>query len=770
MNKINFSDLLADEKKKKKETKKQIKVERKKPLKAIVVDNENSQQKDINDIGYESSGLKNELDLSEFIEKKEKVVKERKNSFLDNENSKIERKKTFSCPHSNCSVEFAYEQHLKEHILNKHNKLKASMEKKIEISSNNPPIKKVKSKKLKIYHCTYKNCKRKFSLEMALNQHIKDKHMNNKLIEKKTKPIQNKKKIKIVRQEKIKSLSLIMNQLVSNNQLLSIIVPRKIHDRILTDILTISEVKISELLEKHHAKKYAFRYKEIKNIYLELRQRGNKISLKEIIHIECPFCESLFFSKNSLHHHIKDEHQKNLLSFLTENKIKKSYCKYCDDLIFDKLFKEHFKQCSEKKCEYCEESICKDDYEEHLSQCLKYKEKFWEENSSIKEIKENKTTLTNIEKHQAIRYQFKEDEELEPDLIDEEAYQKTFGTQLDNKSQQIRARVAFEHEKIYKQEEEDKSEIKIFLSKMYKGYCQVCGYTFKKTNGENSFERFNWNDKRVVKVKKNLVSTADSLSLCRNCSANIKWGAFYPNFVYTIRDIEDFKNKSYDEIREKLHKVVDEDIPKIFEPLLNFDDVYALEIELDGKSRNIYFTNEHLLQFVTYLQKEDEVEKEVKIKKRKKEIYTKNSWLARDENIPKELAIDFLRATIYHPNHSSGRPVSMSSRAYEIYKNSYHGWAIDLNANPFLVGKAIERCKIEINNYIENKISDFHELKNRLHYCIRGAVATSNNDEYNGYYPLEKGRFMKFGWNAIDVDKGVEFLIRELRLDKFLKI
>ena len=109
-----------------------------------------------------------------------------------------------------------------------------------------------------------------------------------------------------------------------------------------------------------------------------------------------------------------------------------------------------------------------------------------------------------------------------------------------------------------------------------------------------------------------------------------------------------------------------------------------------------------------------------------------------------------------------------------IWEQTFPRWAIELNANPFLVGKAIERCKIEINIYIENYSTsrkfDLNKLKDKLHYHIRGAVATSNNDEYNGYYPLEKGKFMKFGWNAIDVDKGVDFLIRELGLDKFLEV
>ena len=297
--------------------------------------------------------------------------------------------------------------------------------------------------------------------------------------------------------------------------------------------------------------------------------------------------------------------------------------------------------------------------------------------------------------------------------------------------------------------------------------------TFRKTNGVNSFERFNWNDKRVVKVKKSLVSTADSLCLCRNCSANIKWGAFYPNFVDTIREIEEFKSKSYDDIREKLHKVVDENVPKIFEPLLDFDDIYTLEIELDGKPRNIYFTNEHLLQFVTYLQKEDEVEEEVEIKKKKKrekevinKIYTSNSWLKREETIPLDLAESFIRVTANWNHPTAHRYVSAPKHADNIYNNSKYGWAVDFGSNSFLVGKAIERCKNAINEYIESQRDrNLSELKERLARHISGAVATGNNYEYSGCYPIEDG-YMKFGVQGIYVEDGVNFLIRRLGLDR----
>lgn len=493
----------------------------------------------------------------------------------------------------------------------------------------------------------------------------------------------------------------------------------------------------------------------------------------------CLYCDKKLKSLEGVDTHVSTKHkdkweeyiQNEVVRTRVDNK-KLDRCKYCG--FFVNSLEEHSKKCFENKNT--------NDSNKALSKIDK--EEYWNYNSPIQESKKESKTLDYIEKYQAIKYQFREDEELDPDLIDEEAYQKTFGTQLDDKSQQIRARVAFEHEKIYKQEEEDKSEIKIFLSKMYKGYCQVCGYTFKKTNGANSFERFNWNDKRVVKVKKSLVSTADSLCLCRNCSANIKWGAFYPNFVDTIREIEEFKDKSYDEVKDKLHKVVDENIPKIFEPLLEFDDIYALEIELDGKPRNIYFTNEHLLQFVTYLQKEDEVEEEVIEKKRVKEqrtrisslssgIYSSHVWLKREETIPLSVAQDFVRNSAWWLTHPSGA-VRAKKHAYNVYKNDIHGWAIDFGANKFLVGKAIERCKDEINKYIEEftngeKSIELDSLKAKLKKHISGAVATYNNGEYSGYYPID-GNDLTFGSQAIDVKDGADFLIRELGLNEFLEV
>ncbi|HFU76164.1 MAG TPA: hypothetical protein ENK66_07955 [Arcobacter sp.] len=119
------------------------------------------------------------------------------------------------------------------------------------------------------------------------------------------------------------------------------------------------------------------------------------------------------------------------------------------------------------------------------------------------------------------------------------------------------------------------------------------------------FERFNWNDKRVVKQKKNFVTIADSLCLCRNCSANIKWGGFEPVFIDKINSIEDFSNKSLDEIKESICSKIEENIVDRFKKDYEWEDIYALEVIVSEEPKNIYFTNGHLIQFIAYLQLEE---------------------------------------------------------------------------------------------------------------------------------------------------------------------
>lgn len=213
--------------------------------------------------------------------------------------------------------------------------------------------------------------------------------------------------------------------------------------------------------------------------------------------------------------------------------------------------------------------------------------------------------LKNIVKHYGTVKQKKE--EIEPSIIkDEQKYKDDFVKKL-NEQESIakNIEVVFLRKEVDKDTTRINNEIKDFLYNIYKGHCQLCGFTFRKVKDtQNSFEKFSWNDKRIVKVKKDFVSSAESLCLCRNCAANIKFGAFEPVFVEKINAIDDFENQSFEFTIQNLHSVIDEDIHEIFKEHIDFDDIFALEISLNQESKNICFTREHLLQFITFLQLE----------------------------------------------------------------------------------------------------------------------------------------------------------------------
>jgi len=255
------------------------------------------------------------------------------------------------------------------------------------------------------------------------------------------------------------------------------------------------------------------------------------------------------------------------------------------------------------------------------SQNSEYQENFIEVEETI--IKSNNkqhniiTTKEQIKKHKAETTQY--DEELDMDLItNEDEYQEKFIEkvqkdieQLDIKKQNevIEEIIVVRKKSTSKKDKELKSKIKNYLYDTYKGYCQVCGFTFRKvSDGKNYFEIFNWNDKRVVKQKKNFVTTADSLCLCRNCSANIKWGAFEPIFMDRINNIENFANQSLDYIKEKMCVNIEIHIVDKFKDYYEWNDIFALEIKVNNEYKHIYITNEHLIQFISYLKLEETID------------------------------------------------------------------------------------------------------------------------------------------------------------------
>lgn len=197
-------------------------------------------------------------------------------------------------------------------------------------------------------------------------------------------------------------------------------------------------------------------------------------------------------------------------------------------------------------------------------------------------------------------------------IFDEQKYKDTFVSYLHElESRPETKKTVFIRREIDTANDTLSNEIRQFLYKTYKGHCQICGFTFKKASDQlNSFEKFNWNDKRVIKVKKPFVSSADSLCLCRNCTAVIKFGDFEPSFIKSINDIHNFSSKHFYEIIQVIHNVIDIEIHDIFKDHVDFEDMYALEVRLNNTKKNIFFTREHLMQFITYLQLEYSIELE----------------------------------------------------------------------------------------------------------------------------------------------------------------
>ena len=163
-----------------------------------------------------------------------------------------------------------------------------------------------------------------------------------------------------------------------------------------------------------------------------------------------------------------------------------------------------------------------------------------------------------------------------------------------------------------------------------------------------------------------------------------------------------------------------------------------------------------------------------KLGKKNKSVANKirltHPWLVSIEEIPLDLAKNFVRSTAWWHSHSSGRPVRAQKHADRIYKSS-HGWIVEFGANAVLVGKAICRCRTEINKFIEiaasGDIPDINELKSNLMFHIRGAVANHGGNEYDGYYPVD-GRDMMFGTQSIDLEDGVNFLIENSGVGELL--
>lgn len=212
------------------------------------------------------------------------------------------------------------------------------------------------------------------------------------------------------------------------------------------------------------------------------------------------------------------------------------------------------------------------------------------------------------------------------------------------------------------------------------------------------------------------------------------------------------------------------------------------------KARNIYFKAHHDIQwyrrarqcsicstvFITAEINEKFLDELVGLRNRlfaRREVAVSvirnaNPWIDRSDNIPEDVAKDFLKSSCWWLTHSSGSPVRAPGHANRMYLDRYHGWAVDFGANRFLVGKAIARAAQKLKMFLDaaasGKEPPIDQLKRDLRYAIAGAVANNDGNEYAGYYPIN-GDGLTFGAQEIDLNDAVSYLVRKVDVERILK-
>ncbi len=719
MNKIDFDSFLDDKKKKRKEAKKQLKKNR--TIKALnsvsEIHNKNSQPKDIIDIGFESSGIKNKLELSE--EKEKIFISDIRNNNLEIKKKAIrlffkEKDPKIQIKYDNLdlySVNKTLNKIKNTIILLSDKKLKEKIIRDILIidevtikdylpdSNYNPFLQNrtaticlAVQEYLKIisiarYEKYFKSMKWLISLKYTINDYYMYRKYREIFFDESMCMTCSKfygKKILIEHEKKCKLEKLVVCefcQVKVKQKNLKKHLKKKCEkyktykkqyktpiERLkeLPPIIKVEEVDISKKKD----------FKRLEQLYVDLFSNGNKLSIveeqtlkndikrleiyfseEEKLNIKekvyeklgnkraikvnkaknnCPYCNNKLKSIEGVDSHVSTKHQDKWEEYFQDEEVKKRinkqkiynskdnkfYCERCNKP-FKNIDALNQHMASKKHFDDWEEYFNRDDVkkrllEKKLVHC-KDKHQLIKENNLNKSIQTEdkivelkKTKLKEqILKHKSEIEQY--DEDINDELLtDEEEYYDNIRKKIEHNTRNYKK---IDREKILKQyvyttkksaiDTTLRNEIRSYLYEIYRGYCQICGFTFRKSSdNENSFEMHNWDNKLVVKSKRYLVSSADSLCLCRNCSANIKFGAFNPLFVDKIHNL---KSKNIDEVKELIcNKVDKKDVVDRFQEFYEWEDIYALEITVNDEPKNIYMTNGHLIQFIAYLQLEEE--------------------------------------------------------------------------------------------------------------------------------------------------------------------
>lgn len=352
------------------------------------------------------------------------------------------------------------------------------------------------------------------------------------------------------------------------------------------------------------------------NVEFDLKNKENKEKVE--VYLDCPYCSYQSIEVPSIDIHISTKHMEEWEEYINDKDVKRRILSLnlnrCEDCgLFVKKINDHLVKCSKRN------NILFDEKKNETNCNLDEEKKIVEGSVLFNNANESKEKNTpklkeQIPKHKAEIYQY--DEALDIDIVtDEEKYQKDYTQQVQKdikefdesiQNEILQTIIIVRKNSNTKLAKKQRQKIRDYLYQYYKGHCQICAFTFRKEDEKNSFEMFNWNDKRVVKKKKSFISRADSLCLCRNCSANIKWGAFEPIFIDRIDGIGDFVKKSLDEIKEIICAKLEDNIVNKFKDDYEWNDIYVLEITVNDKPKNIYMTNRHLIELIAYLKLEDD--------------------------------------------------------------------------------------------------------------------------------------------------------------------
>lgn len=346
-----------------------------------------------------------------------------------------------------------------------------------------------------------------------------------------------------------------------------------------------------------YSKKEIFKFvvkKSFDNVFIKLNKQSIEYKIIQLLNSHSSIIIDYNFSKEN----ISIESFYNLLKYMVDLEKEEVFAKNKLKDIYHEIYKNYNSLneiLDELKIIVNKKGLSFEENKEEVT--LKIDNKDIETSNLKDNIRMHSSSIEH--KKEELILSFLTNEELYKEKF-EETIKTSFRDYSENEKNHIVEKVYIK--KISKSDDEIKGQIKTYLSEIYKGYCQICGFTFRKNDGGNSFQVFRWTDKRIVKKEKPFTSTAESLCLCRNCSANIKWGAFEPLFLRRIESIKSFDKAIISEIKKVINILVDKDVPKIFRDEVDFDNMFALEIKLNNENKNIYLSDEHLTQFITYLQ------------------------------------------------------------------------------------------------------------------------------------------------------------------------